>query len=51
MFFSSSTDLKPGDAAPPFTLTAHDGRSVSLVDFRGKQRVVLAFYPEDDTPG
>lgn len=40
-----------GDAAPPFSLVAQDGKAVRLVDFRGKKRVVLAFYPEDDTPG
>ena len=34
--------LKPGDAAPDFTLRAHDGRTISLSALRG-QRVVLAF--------
>lgn len=42
--------LAIGSAAPDFTLTADDGRSVSLRDFAGK-RVVLYFYPKDDTPG
>ena len=42
--------LHPGDKAPDFTLTADDGRTVSLADFRGR-RVVLFFYPKDDTPG
>ena len=42
--------LKIGDKAPDFTLTDKDGRSVSLSDFLGK-RVVLYFYPKDNTPG
>ena len=43
-------ELKTGDNAPAFTLTADDGREVSLSDFHG-QRVVLYFYPRADTPG
>ena len=39
-----------GEKAPDFKLQADDGRSVSLKDFRGK-KVVLYFYPKDDTPG
>lgn len=42
--------LKTGDRAPEFTLTADDGREVSLSGFRG-QRVVLYFYPKAGTPG
>jgi peroxiredoxin Q/BCP len=42
--------LHAGDAAPDFTLTADDGSTVTLADLRG-QRVVLYFYPKDDTPG
>jgi peroxiredoxin Q/BCP len=42
--------LKTGDKAPDFTLTADDGKSVSLSDFAGKQ-VVLYFYPKASTPG
>lgn len=42
--------LQPGDVAPDFTLTAHDGREVTLSDLRGK-RVILYFYPKADTPG
>lgn len=42
--------LNPGDMAPAFTLTDTDGNTVSLSDFRGK-RVVLYFYPRDNTPG
>jgi len=42
--------LQVGDVAPDFTLPADDGTKVSLKDFRGK-KVVLYFYPKDDTPG
>jgi peroxiredoxin Q/BCP len=42
--------LQPGDAAPPFALPDQDGRQVDLADFRGR-RVVVYFYPKDDTPG
>jgi thioredoxin-dependent peroxiredoxin len=42
--------LQPNDAAPDFTLPDQDGRPVSLSDFRGS-KVVLYFYPKDDTPG
>ncbi|MFN2510361.1 MAG: thioredoxin-dependent thiol peroxidase [Pyrinomonadaceae bacterium] len=41
---------KEGSAAPQFTTTDADGQKVSLKDFRG-QKVVLYFYPKDDTPG
>lgn len=39
-----------GDPAPEFTLMNDQGESVSLAGFRGK-KVVLYFYPKDDTPG
>ena len=42
--------LAPGDKAPDFTLTSTDGSQVTLSDLRG-QRVLLYFYPRDDTPG
>ncbi|MGD9814120.1 MAG: thioredoxin-dependent thiol peroxidase [Hyphomonadaceae bacterium] len=42
--------LKPGDPAPPFDLPAAGGGRVSLAGLKGK-RVVLYFYPKDDTPG
>lgn len=43
--------IKVGDNAPDFALPAQNGSTVSLRDFRGKQAVVLYFYPKDDTPG
>jgi len=42
--------LKEGVKAPDFTLESSDGGTVSLKDFTGK-KVVLWFYPKDDTPG
>jgi Peroxiredoxin len=42
--------LKQGDKAIDFTLLGSEEKEVSLNDFRGK-KVVLYFYPKDDTPG
>ncbi|MDQ3247609.1 MAG: thioredoxin-dependent thiol peroxidase [Chloroflexota bacterium] len=42
--------LNVGDVAPDFTATTDEGKPVKLSDYRGK-RVVLYFYPKDDTPG
>ena len=45
-----TSELVPGQAAPDFTLPADGGREVALSDLRG-QKVVLYFYPKDDTSG
>jgi peroxiredoxin Q/BCP len=42
---------KLGKLAPAFTLPDQDGNQVSLKDFKGKQAVVLFFYPKAMTPG
>ena len=42
--------VKEGTAAPAFKTTDANGEAVNLKDFRGK-KVVLYFYPKDDTPG
>lgn len=42
-------ELQEGDKAPDFKTTDQNGNTVSLKDFRG-QKVLLFFYPEDDTP-
>ena len=45
-----SAVLREGDKAPDFMVRDGDGKTVKLKDFRGK-KVVLYFYPKDDTPG
>jgi len=42
--------INVGDPAPEITLATHTGDEVPLADFRGKQTVVLFFYPKDGTP-
>lgn len=42
--------VKEGNAAPAFTAKNGNGETVRLKDLRG-QKVVLYFYPKDDTPG
>lgn len=42
--------LEPGQKAPEFKTVNQEGKEVSLSDFKNK-RVVLYFYPKDDTPG
>ncbi len=42
--------LEPGARAPAFSLPNQDDETVSLADFAG-ERVVVYFYPADDTPG
>ena len=44
-----ATHLQVGDKAPVFTGKDESGKKVSLKDLKG-QKVVLYFYPEDDTP-
>jgi peroxiredoxin Q/BCP len=44
-----ATHLQEGEKAPAFTGINEDGEKISLKDFRG-QKVILYFYPEDDTP-
>lgn len=42
--------LEKGQMAPDFTLPSDEGKEITLSQFRGK-KVVLYFYPKDDTPG
>ncbi len=42
--------LKSGDTAPNFSATKQNGQTINLKDYRGK-KVVLYFYPKDNTPG
>lgn len=46
----TGTALQEGDPAPEFTAVTDEGTELSLSDLRG-EKVVLYFYPKDDTPG
>ena len=43
--------LEINQTAPDFTTTNQDDKTVSLSQFKGTHKVVLYFYPKDDTPG
>ena len=43
--------VKEGIKAPDFKRPSSEGREIGLKDFLGKKKVVLYFYPKDDTPG
>ncbi|MBI4475489.1 MAG: thioredoxin-dependent thiol peroxidase [Acidobacteria bacterium] len=47
---ASSASLQVGRKAPDFTVTSDEGHRVKLSGFKGN-KVVLYFYPKDDTPG
>ncbi len=51
LFGGGAPGIKAGDRAPEFELPDGAGKTVRLADFRGKQPIVLYFYPKDDTPG
>jgi peroxiredoxin Q/BCP len=42
--------MKPGDKIPDLTLPATGGKEISLKSFKG-QKLVVYFYPKDNTPG
>jgi peroxiredoxin Q/BCP len=46
-----AADVNVGDPAPNFTLEGTDGKTYTLADFKGKQAVVLAWYPRAYTSG
>src|SRR5450631_1400009 len=48
---AQTVDLKVGDMAPNFKLQASDGKTYQLSDFKGKQAVVLAWFPKAYTRG
>ena len=48
---TTSDMLKVGMIAPDFTLKDEEGAERNLIDYLGKQSVVLAFYPKDFTGG
>jgi len=47
----AAADLKVGDPAPDFSLSASDGKTYKLSDFKGKKAVVLAWFPKAFTSG
>jgi peroxiredoxin Q/BCP len=48
---ASAAELSVGDPAPAFSLPGSDGESQSLARYRGKQNVVVAWFPKAFTPG
>ena len=48
---SEAADLKAGDEAPTFELMGSDGKTYKLSDFKGKQAVVVAWFPKAFTGG
>lgn len=44
-------ELKVGDAAPDFSLQGSDGKTYKLADFKGKQAIVVAWFPKAFTRG
>jgi peroxiredoxin Q/BCP len=43
--------LKMGSKAPDFDVPSSAGKNITLKEFKGKKKVVLFFYPKDNTPG
>lgn len=48
---SHAAELKVGDDAPAFELKGSDGKTYKLADFKGKQAVVVAWFPKAFTGG
>ena len=48
---ASAADLKVGDPAPDFKLAGSDGKTYHLADYKGKEAVVLAWFPKAFTTG
>ena len=48
---AAAADLKVGDPAPDFKLQATDGKTYTLSSFKGKQAIVLAWFPKAFTQG
>ena len=46
-----SSLLSPGEAAPDFTAAASDGRTYALHELVRDSRILLVFYPGNNTPG
>ena len=48
---ATAQGLNIGDHAPDFSLTASDGKTYTLSQFKGRQAVVIAFFPKAFTGG
>jgi len=48
---TAAAEVNVGDAAPDFSMQGTDGKTYKLSDFKGKQAVVLAWFPKAKTPG
>ena len=48
---SAAEPLKVGDAAPDFSLPGSDGKTYKLSEYKGKQAVVIAWFPKAFTGG
>lgn len=48
---AQAAELTEGAKAPAFEAMDQHGKTVRLADFTGKSKIVLYFYPKDDTPG
>jgi thioredoxin-dependent peroxiredoxin len=48
---AKAVELQVGDTSPDFMLPGSDGKTYKLADYRGKQAVVLAWFPKAFTPG
>lgn len=48
---ASAAGLSVGDACPNFSLVGSDGKTHKLSDYKGKQAVVIAWYPKAFTGG
>ncbi len=46
-----AADLKVGDAAPDFSLAGSDGKTYKLSSYKGRQAVVIAWFPKAFTGG
>jgi len=51
VFTAQAGELQTGDTAPDFSLQASDGATYTLSDYRGKQAVVIAWFPKAYTHG
>ncbi len=49
--WARAADLAPGDPAPEFSLPGSDGKVHKLSDYKGKEAVVLAWFPKAFTGG